>query len=117
MGSRVARQSEATVHVVYLAAELLTSGGTSSEAAGQVSPFLRDLTEETGGSLWRAAGSAEFRDRFLEILDQVKRGYVLRFEPRGVARPGWHEIEVRLKGRRGKVRARRGYFRASSPDR
>ena len=39
--------------------------------------------------------------------------YVLRYEPRGVKREGWHAIEVALKGQKGDLHARRGYWVAS----
>ena len=36
--------------------------------------------------------------------------YVLRYEPLQVKRPGWHEVAVRLRGRKADVQARRGYW-------
>ena len=36
--------------------------------------------------------------------------YILSYEPEGVKRPGWHEIELRLLSRKGEVHARRGYW-------
>ena len=43
--------------------------------------------------------------------------YVLRFEPTGRAAPGWHRLDLGLKGAKGEVRARQGYFRrAPSPE-
>jgi hypothetical protein len=38
--------------------------------------------------------------------------YVLRYDPGPGAKPGHHRIEVKLKGARGDVRARQGYWRA-----
>ena len=35
----------------------------------------------------------------------------LTYTPRGVDVGGWHPIDVRLKGRRGNVTARRGYLK------
>ena len=72
---------------------------------------IKDMAKETGGRVWRATAPRELREKFLEILSQLQNRYVLRFTPQGGARPGWHELEVRLKGRKGKIRARRGYFR------
>jgi hypothetical protein len=36
--------------------------------------------------------------------------YVLRYEPVGVKREGWHRIEIKLKGRKGDLQARKGYW-------
>ena len=58
----------------------------------------------------------ELRERFLKILFRVKNRYVLRFEPKGVTRPGWHELKVRLKGRRANIRARHGYYVPPDPE-
>lgn len=44
------------------------------------------------------------------ILQQMKSRYVLTYYPSGVPRGGWHRIDVRVKGRRALVRARRGYI-------
>jgi hypothetical protein len=38
--------------------------------------------------------------------------YLLRYTPRGVAKDGWHRLEVRVK-RRGTVKARPGYLAGS----
>jgi hypothetical protein len=35
---------------------------------------------------------------------------VLSYTPTGVSATGWHRLGVKLKGKRGKVTARRGYF-------
>ncbi len=48
---------------------------------------------------------------FARIIQAFKTRYVLTYAPAGVSAPGWHPIEVKLKGREGAVRARKGYFR------
>jgi VWFA-related protein len=107
---RAARESDAVVYVVFLAADL-----PGAARPGRRSPrppeFLEDLAKETGGRLWKATSPEELRDRFVEILSQLRSRYVLRFAPEGGPSPGWHELEVRLKEGKGRVRARRGYYR------
>jgi hypothetical protein len=46
---------------------------------------------------------------FEGIVDEFNSRYVLTYTPQGVARGGWHTLEVRLAHRRGTVTARRGY--------
>jgi hypothetical protein len=36
--------------------------------------------------------------------------YVLAYYPRGVKREGWHALDVRLVGKKGDIKARRGYY-------
>jgi VWFA-related protein len=78
-------------------------------------PFLRHLAEETGGQVFRAEAADRLDESFLGVLARVKSRYLLRYEPAGVEAGGWHKLEVRLRGKRGEVRARRGYFVAGAP--
>ena len=57
-----------------------------------------------------AGADADLRDTFVGILSEFRNRYVLTYEPTGVPAGGWHPIEVKLKGKRGKITARRGYF-------
>ncbi len=53
---------------------------------------------------------------FLQILEEMRTRYLLTFPLTGVEQAGEHQIEVRLKGAKGKVRSRRSYYvGASSP--
>ena len=72
--------------------------------------FLETLAEETGGRVVYAERDRDIGPTFARVLDEFKTRYVLGFTPTGVARGGWHRVEVRLKNRRGTVTARRGYF-------
>ena len=46
---------------------------------------------------------------FRRVLEQFRTSYVLYFTPRGVERQGAHTLEVRVKGAKVEVHARRGY--------
>lgn len=45
------------------------------------------------------------------IVAGFKQRYLIAYTPMGALNQGWHPIEVRVKGRRADVRARRGYSR------
>ena len=45
----------------------------------------------------------------LRILDEFRNRYLISYSPAGVSKSGWHRLQVRLKGRRGIVKARAGY--------
>jgi VWFA-related protein len=92
-----ARRSDAVVYAL------------SPKGAGSV-PFLRELTDQTGGSAFEVESLSELSSRFVAILEEFRHRYLLSYSPRGVAAPGWHRLEVRVKNRRGTtVRARPGY--------
>lgn len=100
-----ARRSSAVLQGVTL--------GTESAGSGEA-PHLRMLrraSEATGGRLWTAPSAAELPDTFAAILDAMHRRYLLRFEPSAM-RPGWHRLEVRLHGAKGRVATRPGYWLA-----
>jgi VWFA-related protein len=82
---------------------------SSSAPPGGLPPLLRDIASDTGGEIWRAEGGAQLRTAFLQALSQVKSRYLLSFEP-SAPTAGWHTIAVKLKGRKGEVRVRKGYL-------
>lgn len=69
---------------------------------------MRRLSESTGGRLLRADDPAELRERFLDVLGEMRARYVLTYAPTSTA-PGWHALAVRVKSRSARVSARDGY--------
>jgi hypothetical protein len=93
------------------AATLLASrnaGARHQEHLRQARRFMSEAALANGGlglgpgrrtSCWRTTACRRSWNR-----------YVLRYEPAGVERAGWHRIEVRLRGQKGVVQTRRGYW-------
>ena len=81
--------------------------------AGSAAGFLDRLAAATGGSVQYAESTENISRTFLTIVEEFRHRYVLTYVPAGAGRRGWHDLDIRLKGRRGKVTARRGYW---SPD-
>jgi VWFA-related protein len=113
----VAERSNAIVHVVGFLAEgapVDTSGSSSQAGRPPFEPdyvrALRQIAEATGGRFWGVGSPDRLREAFARLASVVNARYVLRFEPQGVPRPGWHAVEVKLRGVKGRVHARRGYF-------
>jgi VWFA-related protein len=75
--------------------------------------FLSNLTELTAGSLFEIESIENLPAAFLGILDEFRQRYLVTYIPRGVSESGWHKLEVRVKHRSAKVRARPGYMRNS----
>ncbi len=74
-------------------------------------PFLSGLAEETGGKYIDAKQINRLRETFVTIMTEFRSRYLLTYTPQGVDAGGWHPIDVRLKNKKGKVTARRGYMR------
>jgi VWFA-related protein len=72
--------------------------------------FMREVAETAGGRFWYVDDEEKLEAQFVRALEEIKSRYLVSYTPRGVDEPGWHSIEVKLKHRKGDVRARRGYF-------
>ena len=75
------------------------------------SPFLEEVADLTGGSRFRINDAAELRRAFAKVLVEFRTRYLITYTAQGVDQAGWHPLEVRLKAKKGKVTARRGYVR------
>ena len=119
-----ARRSEAVVSVVGLTSPSVRAPGYRLDFRSgpqpempQVPPgimaelLLPALAAETGGTFLTTDRSDKLRGTFVQIVNEFRTRYLLTYTPRGVDVGGWHPIDVRLKGRRGNVTARRGYLK------
>jgi Ca-activated chloride channel homolog len=73
------------------------------------SKFLEDLSELTGGTTLKVESTKDLSATFLKILDEFRQRYLISYSPTGVAKDGWHRLDVRVKNRRVTVKARAGY--------
>ena len=113
----IAGRSDAVLHAVLWATpqEGGTGGGiwTSAQTPSTRRRWERSYrsldqsVQRTGGTLQRTQNAAR---ALAEVLADFRSSYVLRYTPRQVPTPGWHEIKVSLK-RPGSfsIRARKGY--------
>jgi len=72
--------------------------------------FLDNLVRLTGGRRLDVSSLERLSDAFAEILRESRERYLLSYTPTGVPAGGWHEVIVRVPGRRAEVRARPGYL-------
>jgi len=113
----LAEESNALIYAVGVAEQSRLSvdgrfGFDASGPARERSEFLREIASITGGRAWDVKWSSRLKKAFLEILDELHSRYLLTYSPERVDEPGWHELQVRVKNRKAKVRARRGYYRS-----
>ena len=73
--------------------------------------YLAHLAAATGGSVYVAADLERLREAFSRVVDEFRSRYLLTYTPQGVEAGGWHELEVRVRGRGRRVQARPGYLR------
>ena len=71
---------------------------------------LERIAAATGGRFWEAEGTEDLKATFLRILEEMRTRYLLTFPLTGAEQAGEHQIDVRLKGAKGKVRSRSSYY-------
>ncbi len=108
----VAERSNALVHVVAWRPPPPPAprGVLQRQTESAQERVLREIAESAGGRFWSADSPERLRRAFGAIAEAMGHRYVLRYEPTGVERQGWHRIEARLRGVRGEVHVRRGYW-------
>jgi VWFA-related protein len=122
-----ARRTEAVVYAVVLTTNATPESNTKLyqrsgielyppqvRSAKSGTPFAEELAGITGGDIFRANRAnraGDLRGAFTRILGEFRSRYLLTYTPTGVGAAGWHPIDVSLKTKKGKVRARRGYSR------
>ncbi len=99
-----------TIRAVTAAVHVGGRPSSLEQSAGPSERLLDALAEETGGRVVYASDEAALARTFLDVLKEFRQRYVLSYSPSGVSSTGWHTIEVKLRGKSGDVRARRGYF-------
>ncbi len=108
------KRAEAVVYAVYPALD--STEDTPASRAQQVLGTggrlrLRQVVEQTGGSLLEAEWSDKLSQQFASIVREFRSRYLLLYEPTGVGHDdGWHRVEVRIKGKPAKVQVRPGYY-------
>jgi VWFA-related protein len=112
-----ARRSDAIIYPVAVRTDLPQGprwdariAAINAQQADRDTTFLRELAGATGGRVVVAEGDRDIGAAFGRVLDEFNSRYVLSYTPAGVAAPGWHRIELKLKRKKGTITARRGYF-------
>ena len=75
--------------------------------------FLREITALTGGRLFELEKTANLAATFLGILDEFRHRYLVSYTPKGVAKDGWHKLDVKVRNHRATVKSRPGYLAGS----
>jgi VWFA-related protein len=107
--------SEKTVLEAARGSEAVMYAVTVPERRNSAQPLMGDegqlkrLVEASGGRLLRADRPAQLRERFIEVLGEMRARYVLTYIPTDPDTAGWHAVSVTLKNKKGRIAARAGY--------
>ena len=100
------KRSESVIYLVRPPEPVVPS---SALAGAKIS--LHRVVDRTGGAVIDTDTFGQLPQRFTAVLEEFRARYLLTYEPTGVRRDdGWHKVEVRVKGGRGTVKTRPGYY-------
>ena len=71
--------------------------------------YLQELAEKTGGRYFKGGDLNMIRQSFVEVADELRRQYVLGYEPNQPERTGLRKIKVKVNRKQVAVRARSSY--------
>jgi hypothetical protein len=72
--------------------------------------FLQDLTQFTGGALYKIESTKNLDQVFINILEEFRQRYLLTYSPAGALSKGWHKLEVRVRDPKITIKARPGFL-------
>jgi len=102
----VAKRADTSLFIITI-----TPGTTKQPQRTPYDALFQSWTTSTGGMLTVLQQDQAIGSAFDTAFEQFGTSYVLRYIVRGVLRPGWHDIAVRVtRPGRYELRARRGYF-------
>ncbi|HEV7475436.1 MAG TPA: VWA domain-containing protein, partial [Pyrinomonadaceae bacterium] len=78
---------------------------------GDLAPqkYLQDLADKTGGRYFMGGDMKTIRQSFVEVAEELRRQYVLGYEPNEPQRTGLRKLKVKVNRKQVAVRARRSY--------
>jgi len=71
--------------------------------------YLQQLADKTGGRYFKGGDISTIRQSFVEVAEELRRQYVLGYEPNDPARGGLRQIKVKVNREHVAVRSRRYY--------
>jgi Ca-activated chloride channel homolog len=71
--------------------------------------YLQDLAEKTGGRYFKGGDINTIQQSFVQVAEELRRQYVLGYEPNEPERTGLRKIKVKVNRKQVAVRARRTY--------
>jgi VWFA-related protein len=116
----ILRRSDAVVDVIGLDAQsgamsisssTDASGVATSEShlVGDYAYLLQEVADLSGGRNFNLHRDGSIVTSLAAAIEEFRTRYVLRYTPSGVSRDGWHDLSVRVRGKKYDVRARKGY--------
>jgi VWFA-related protein len=119
MGSRVkldeavmaAQKADAVIYSIYYYDASAYGGGGMLTFGGGGEGYLKKMSEETGGHVFKVDRKHTLRDIFKELQDEMRSQYAIGYTPINEKKDGsFRKVELKLTDKNLKVQARKGYY-------
>jgi VWFA-related protein len=108
-----AQKSDAVIYSIYYvdpSAYMGRRGGFSFGDAGCES-CLKQMSEETGGRVFKVDRGHSLQDAFRQLQDEMRSQYAIGWTPVSDRKDGaYHKLEIKVADKNFKVQARKGYY-------
>ena len=114
-----AQKSDAVIYSVYYYDSGAYGGrGMIMLGGGGGEGYLRRMSDETGGHVFKVDRKHSLQDVFKELQDEMRSQYAIGYSPTNDKKDGsFRKVDLRLADKNLKVQARKGYYAIRPEDR
>jgi VWFA-related protein len=108
-----AQKADAVIYSIYYVDPSAYMGRRGFPMGGDAGceSCLRQMSEETGGRVFKVDRSHSLQDAFTQLQDEMRSQYAIGWTPANDKKDGsYHKLEFRLADKNYKVQARKGYY-------
>jgi VWFA-related protein len=111
-----AQKADSVIYSMYYVdpGAYMGRGGFSFGGGGE--GYLKQMSEETGGRVFKVDRGHSLQDAFTQLQDEMRSQYAIGWTPANERKDGsYHKLELRLADKNLKVQARKGYYALPPP--
>jgi VWFA-related protein len=111
-----AQKADSVIYSIYYVdpSAYMGRGGFSFGGGGE--GYLKQMSEETGGRVFKVDRGHTLQDAFNQLQDEMRSQYAIGWTPANERKDGsYHKLEFKLTDKNLKVQARKGYYAVPPP--
>jgi VWFA-related protein len=109
-----AQKADAVIYSIYYvdpSAYMGRRGGIGFGGDAGCESCLKQMSEETGGRVFKVDRTHTLQDAFTQLQDEMRSQYAIGWTPANDRKDGsYHKLELRLADKNLKIQARKGYY-------
>lgn len=106
-----AQKADSVIYSIYYVDPSAYMGRGSISFGGGGEGYLKQMSEDTGGRVFKVDRSHTLQDAFNQLQEEMRSQYAIGWTPTNDHKDGsYHKTELRLADKNLKVQARKGYY-------